>query len=1002
LTNSPASLSIEGSQLSVPSEKTLSLIGGDLTINQAELVATFGRLNLASVAGIGEVIPKSDDLSVSTPFGSLTVQNSQIASNDDIYIRGGRFELTNSSVNTNVLAQEGSAIDIAVENLKLQNSVIGSTTTSSGKGSTIKISVNDVLTIGGRSALMNFATNSGNAGNIDIKARQMAITDGSMIFNITSGTGSAGNIDIDTHQMTLKNGSYVFNTTLGTGNSGNINLKAHQIALTDGSVILNTTFGNGNGGNIIIKVIDTLTISGVSSDQTISSTIANTSPSTELVQQLCPSCSLDDNHDIGKTGKIDIEARQITLTEGANILSGTIGSGDSGTVNLEVADTLTLSGSKILSSSKSEEANAGNAGNIEIKANQLILKNGAQIDGSTIGPGQGSNIVIQVGDSVSLSGSLISATTTGTMNKAGIGGQIMLQAKQLLITDSARISTSTIGHGNGGNIALQIGDSITLTDGAYIASNTQGSGKGGIIGIKVSNDITLTKGANITSGTSGLGEGGGIVIKARQITLTDAAQITSGTSGAGNGGIIYIKETDTLTLSNSNVLGNSESVAADAGDALGIIIEVRQITLTDGAQITSGTFGPGKGGGIIIKVADTLTASGQNEKGFSSGIFGNSQGTQADAGDALGIVIEARQITLMDGAQIASGTLGPGKGGGIFIAVGDTLTASGQNEKGFSSGIFGNSQSTQANAGDALGIVIEARQITLTDGAQIASGTFGPGEGGGIIIAVADTLTASGQNEGGFSSGIFGSSESKGSNAGNAGQILVQANRINLTNGGKINTETGNAAGGSITVTTPALLYLQEGQITTSVKGGKGDGGNITIGPPTFVVMDDGKIIAQAVEGHGGNITIDSQQFVRTTDAENPVDASSKLGISGNVVITAPENDIAGSLIVLSANLLDVSGLLQKPCSAMSYEEYINRSRLLVIPLAGSSLSPFDLKPSHLPRRSKKSAKRSTAPKTGNGDKTTKVIKPGAKVMVCRAFTSAKNRKSTVSPEQLF
>ena len=86
----------------------------------------------------------------------------------------------------------------------------------------------------------------------------------------------------------------------------------------------------------------------------------------------------------------------------------------------------------------------------------------------------------------------------------------------------------------------------------------------------------------------------------------------------------------------------------------------------------------------------------------------------------------------------------------------------------------------------------------------------------------------------------------------------------------------------------------------------------------------------------------------------------------------------------------------------MSYEEYINRSRLLVIPLAGSSLSPFDLKPSHLPRRSEKSAKRSTAPKTGNGDKTTKVLKPVALVMACRAFTSANNRKSSVSPEQLF
>ena len=875
LTNSPASLSIEGSKLSVPSEETLSLIGGNLTINQAELVATFGRINLASVAGIGEVIPKYDDLSVSTPLGDLTIQNSQIASkNDDIYIRDGSFELINNGINTHVLDNDGSAIDIVAENLKLQNSVIGSATTISKKGATIKISVNDVLTIGNKSALMSFATNSGSAGNIEIKARQMVITDGSMIFNITSGTGSGGNIDIDTHQMTLKNGS----------------------------MILNTTFGSGDSGNIIIRVIDTLTtISGASSDQITPNIITNISPSKEKAQQLskemalqlCPLCSLDDNHDIGKTGNIEIEspqiilkiaqqlclacflddnsdigktgnieieARQMLFSEEGSILSGTIGSGDSGTVNIVVADTLTLSDGKILSTSGSGEANAGNAGDIEIKANQIILKNEAQIDASTFGPGQSGNIVIQVDDSVNLSSSSISAGTTGTMNKAGIGGLIMLQAKQLIITDSAAISTNTFGHGNSGNIILQIGDSITLSGGAYIDSSTQGSGKGGTIDIKVSN---------------------------------------------------------ALTLSNSYILGNSNSVAADAGDALDIVIEADKITLTDGAQISSATFGPGTGGTVIIEVADTLMVSGQGEK-VTSGISG----------------------------------------------------------------------------------IIEASQITLTDKAQIASGTFGLGED--IFIIVADDLTASGQNETGSRSGIFGSSQSKESNAGKSGNILVQANRINLTDGGVITTGTANATGGSITVTTPALLYLRDGQITTSVKGGKGDGGNITIEPPTFVVMDDGIVIAQAVEGHGGNITIDSQQFVRTTDAENIVDASSKLGISGNVVITAPENDIAGSLIVLSANLLDVSGLLQKPCSAMSYEEYINRSRLLVIPLAGSSLSPFDLKPSHLPRRSEKSAKRSTAPKTGNGDKTTKVLKPVALVMACRAFTSANNRKSSVSPEQLF
>jgi len=605
---------------------------------------------------------------------------------------------------------------------------------------------------------------------------------------------------------------------------------------------------------------------------------------------------------------IDVQVDALIARHGGKLASNTYDAGRGGDIKIKVTGAVNISGENDAGSvssieidnyaqtenagssgtnSQSETNNAGDSGSLVLEARELTLKDGAKISATTLGAGQSGNMNLKIAGNVLIS---------GERRKSGI----FLSSKSK--ADSA---------GNAGTLVLEAGE-LHLKNGAKINASTKGAGKGGIIGIKVSNEITLTGRANIASGTSGTGKGGGIVIDARQITLTDGAQIASSTIGPGEGGTIDIKEADTLTLSNSEILGNSKSVAGDAGDAGDIVIEARQITLTNGAKIACGTSGPGEGGRIIIKEADTLTLS--------------------------------------------------------------------------NSSIFGNSKSVASDAGDALSIVIEARQMTLTDGAQITSSTFGPGEGGTIIITVADTLTASGKNEK-VRTGIFGRSLSKNYNAGKAGNILVQANRINLIDGGVITTGTANATGGSITVTTPALLYLREGEITTSVKGGKGDGGNITIEPPTFVVMDDGKIIAQAVEGHGGNITIDSHQFVRTTDAENIVDASSKLGISGNVVITAPENDIAGSLIVLSANLLDVSGLLQKPCSAMSYEEYVNRSRLLVIPLAGSSLSPFDLKPSHLPRRS---------------EKFTKVLKAGAKVMVCRAGAEAKNRKSTVSPEQLF
>lgn len=56
---------------------------------------------------------------------------------------------------------------------------------------------------------------------------------------------------------------------------------------------------------------------------------------------------------------------------------------------------------------------------------------------------------------------------------------------------------------------------------------------------------------------------------------------------------------------------------------------------------------------------------------------------------------------------------------------------------------------------------------------------------------------------------------------------------------------------------------------------------------------------------------------------------------------------VSSSLLVLPTTFTDVSGLLPRPCEAMTLAEYLNRSSFIVNRLAGSSLlSPFDLKPS--------------------------------------------------------
>jgi hypothetical protein len=357
--------------------------------------------------------------------------------------------------------------------------------------------------------------------------------------------------------------------------------------------------------------------------------------------------------------------------------------------------------------------------------------------------------------------------------------------------------------------------------------------------------------------------------------------------------------------------------------------------------ISSNTLSSGEGGIIVIKVAETLNAKELFDEKVYSGIFADSRGD--NAGKAGRIEIEARQLKLSDGAIIASETYGTGEGGNIILFVADTITISGVYE-GVGTGISVSTMSTESNAGNAGHIKIETHQMFLKDAVQIQSATFGPGEGGSINVKIIDMLVISGKTRANFGCGIYGASLSRGEQAGKAGKIIIQADTVNLIDGGVISTASRNASGGNINITSSNLLYLQSGGgITTSVHGGKDDGGNITIENPTFVVMDKGKIIAQADEGHGGNIRIVAEHFIASPDSL--ISASSRLGLDGNVQIEAPDEDISGALLVLPAEMLDASGKMKQPCTL---EQIQNPNTLFVKRAGGSASLPYDWQPGGL------------------------------------------------------
>jgi len=108
LNDNPAGIGIQQSLLEVPGGKHFSAVGGDITIDDANILAPGGRIDIACVASAGEVVPnpKGEAAALDTtnpaPLGAISVSNSLInaggAGGGTVIIRGGRFLATNSNI----------------------------------------------------------------------------------------------------------------------------------------------------------------------------------------------------------------------------------------------------------------------------------------------------------------------------------------------------------------------------------------------------------------------------------------------------------------------------------------------------------------------------------------------------------------------------------------------------------------------------------------------------------------------------------------------------------------------------------------------------------------------------------------------------------------------------------------------------------------------------------------------------------------------------------------
>ena len=167
LSAAAGALEVNGSTLSVNAGKNLSFIGGSVSITDATLQAPAGYINIASVAGAGEARISGNQ--VVLPSG----------------VERGAIELTNSEASVD--SAEGlpaGKIVIRGGTLRLLESYLSSSNSEAAPGGGIEIDVSGEFSMQG-GQILSSTDGPGAAGNIDVKAHVIALSEAAQILSST-------------------------------------------------------------------------------------------------------------------------------------------------------------------------------------------------------------------------------------------------------------------------------------------------------------------------------------------------------------------------------------------------------------------------------------------------------------------------------------------------------------------------------------------------------------------------------------------------------------------------------------------------------------------------------------------------------------------------------------------------------------------------------------------------------------------------------------------------
>ena len=456
--------------------------------------------------------------------------------------------------------------------------------------------------------------------------------------------GGGGSIAVNSHNFQMTRGSSLqagiapFSGYVGS-QGGNIDINATgTIVLKDGSQIVSLVSpgGVGNSGTVTLNATDSINIDGVGSDNSHSGVLSIVLPGAT-----------------GNGGSIRISSNSLSLSGGGQIGGVTFGNGNAGDVTVSATDSINIDGVGSNGSPDIINNNAvnsglgsgvgatgtGNGGTLSISSRSLSITNGGAILGTTVGNGNGGDVIINATDIINIDGvsqefGYSSGVLSGTYDaNEGQAGELNITSPLLSITNGGVLSSATFNTDSGGNIMVNV-NSLELKGGGQIITTAYNSGSSGNINLQVKNGITISGtdptftarlaefgrataatgfiGVDTFNEQSGIfantdvnstGLGGKIDINAGFLNINSGANISVNSSGRGNAGSLNIFQVNAINLDeNASITASTAS-----GEVGNINIQANSLQLRHNSSISATAGNRGNGGNLNIN-ANTIVA----------------------------------------------------------------------------------------------------------------------------------------------------------------------------------------------------------------------------------------------------------------------------------------------------------------------------------------------------------------------------------------------------------